>query len=95
MNVGAYQLHRTSPILGKQDECDNIFARSYDSALVLLSKLEMGEVSMNLATARLVFFFLLWFPKGPFTHAIFHAISMRFWCDFAYKTCPILPHTGF
>ena len=33
--------------------------------------------------------------KGPFTHAIFHAISMRFWCDFAYKTCPSLPRTGF
>ena len=33
--------------------------------------------------------------KGPFTHAIFHAISMRFWCDFACETCLSLPCTGF
>ena len=33
--------------------------------------------------------------KGPFTHAIFDAISMRFRCDFAHKTCPSLPRTGF
>ena len=33
--------------------------------------------------------------KGPFTHAFFHGISRRFWCDFAYKTSPSLPRTGF
>ena len=33
--------------------------------------------------------------QDPFIHAIFHAISMRFWCDFVHKTCPSLLRTGF